>query len=324
MARVGTSAALVAVLGVIAPILLGLGLGAVFLPDSSFYVHLFLGATLCATSVGITARVLKDLGRSDTGEARVILGAAVIDDVLGLVVLAAVSALIQAADRGVAPEPLPVLWIAAKAVLFLGIAIGAGVALTPFLYRMASHLRGGGVLLGVSVAFCFLLAWLASLVGLAPIIGAFAAGLVLESAHSRPFVERGEHPLEHLIHPVVGFLGPIFFVTVGMRVDLATFGDPSVLGLAAALTAAALVSKQACMFGVLDRSIRRLPVGIGMIPRGEVGLIFANIGLSLHIGAEPVLSPGVFSAVMMMVMVTTLVTPPLLAWSLGRDGSTTP
>lgn len=318
MARVGTSAALVAVLGVVAPMALGIGVGLWLLPEASFYVHLFLGATLSATSVGITARVLKDIGRSDTGEARVILGAAVIDDVLGLVVLAAVSGLIDAANRGVSPTAGPVFFLAGKAVLFLGLAVGLGVLLTPFFYRHAARLRGGGVLLGISLAFCFGLAWLASVAGLAPIVGAFAAGLILENAHYRDFVAQGDEPLEHLIHPIVAFLGPVFFVLMGLKVDLAAFADPSVLGLAAALTLAAIVGKQVCSLGVLDRTVRRLPVGIGMIPRGEVGLIFANIGLGLHIGDEPIVSEPVFTAVVIMVMVTTLVTPPALTWSL-RD-----
>jgi Kef-type K+ transport system membrane component KefB len=319
MARVGASAALVAVLGVVAPMVLGMGVSAWLLPEASFYVHLFLGATLCATSVGITARVLKDIGQSDTGEARIILGAAVIDDVLGLVVLAAVSGLIAAADQGVDPAVGPVLWLAGKAVLFLGLAIGLGILLTPFFYRNAARMQGGGVLLVISLAFCFLLAWLASAAGLAPIVGAFAAGLILESAHYRPFVERGDEELEHLVHPIVAFLAPVFFVSMGMRVDLATFADPSVLGLAGCLTLAAIVGKQLCSLGVLDRTVRRLPVGIGMIPRGEVGLIFANIGLGLHIGGEPIVPPAVFTAVVIMVMVTTLVTPPALAWSLRRQ-----
>ncbi len=314
MLKVGGSALLVAVLGVVAPMALGFVVGEWLLPEASIYVHLFLGATLSATSVGITARVLKDLGRTDTPEARIILGAAVIDDVLGLVILAAVTAIIEAADRGVAATPGPVLLLAGKAIGFLGAAIGLGVLLTPLLYRAAARLRGGGVLLGTSLAFCFGMSWLASAVGLAPIVGAFAAGLILESAHYRPFVERGDRQLEDLVHPVVAFLGPVFFVSMGLRVHLAAFADPSILGLAAALTVAAILGKQICSVGVLKRGVRRLPVGLGMIPRGEVGLIFANIGMGLHIGGEAVITPAVYSAVVVMVIVTTLITPPLLTW----------
>jgi Kef-type K+ transport system membrane component KefB len=318
MAKVGGTALRVAVLGVVAPMLLGWAVGAALLPDHSTYVHLFLGATLCATSVGITARVLQDLGESKSREAQVILGAAVIDDVLGLVVLAAVSGVIAAADAGASPEIGPIVWIVAKAAVFLFGAVGLGVWLTPWLYRQAARLRGSGVLLGISLAFCFALSWAAGAVGLAPIVGAFAAGLVLEGAVYRPFVDRGEHELEHLIHPVSQFLAPVFFVLMGFRVDLSTFADPSVLGLAAALCVAAVIGKQACVLGVFDRTLRRLPVGVGMVPRGEVGLIFANIGLTLKIGGERVIDGSTFAAVVIMVIVTTLVTPPALAWSLRR------
>ncbi len=320
MAKVGPSAALVALLGVVAPMLLGIAVGQILLPERSFYVHLFLGAALTATSVGITARVLADLGQSQTKEARVILGAAVIDDVLGLVILAAVSGIIEAADAGIPAEFAPIGWIIAKAALFLGAAVGLGVLLAPRIYRTAAKLRGGGVLLGISLAFCFLLSWLSTAVGLAPIVGAFAAGLVLEGAHYKTFVDQGERPLEELIRPVSQFLAPIFFVLMGFRVDLATLGEGSVLGLALALTFAAIAGKQLCMFGVIDRSIRRVPVGLGMIPRGEVGLIFANIGLGLSIAGQPIIDAHVFTAVVIMVMITTLVTPPALTWSFRASG----
>lgn len=318
MARVGASAMLVAILGVIAPMLLGFGVGQVFLPDHSTYVHLFLGATLTATSVGITARVLKDLGRSQTPEAQVILGAAVIDDVLGLVILASVSGIIHSADQGIPLSVAPVLGIVGKSVLFLGGAVGLGVMLAPWFYRHAAKMRGGGVLLGISLGFCFFLAYLASVVDLAPIVGAFAAGLILEGAIYEPFVEKGERDLEALVEPVVHFLSPIFFVLMGFRVDLSALTNLHALGLALALTIAAIIGKQVCMLGVRDRRIQRLPVGIGMIPRGEVGLIFANIGLTLTVGGERVIEPATFTAVVLMVMLTTLMTPPLLAWALRR------
>lgn len=318
MAKVGPSSLLVATLGVVAPMLLGFGVGQWLLPDAPFLVSLFLGASLSATSVGITARVLKDLGESDSREARILLGAAVIDDVLGLIVLAAVSAMIESAGSGEGFALLPVALLAGKAVAFLGVALALGSWLTPFLYRIAARLRGGGVLLGFSLAFCFGLSWLAAQVNLAPIVGAFAAGLILESAHYRPFVERGDRPLEELVHPVVSFLAPVFFVRMGMQVDLVTFTDPSVLSIAAGLIVAAVLGKQICSFGVLERGLRRLAVGIGMIPRGEVGLIFANIGLTLRIDGEPVLSPALFSALVVMVIATTLTTPPLLGWALRR------
>jgi Kef-type K+ transport system membrane component KefB len=317
MMKVGVPSLLVAVLGVFAPFLLGWGVGVLLLPDRSFYVHAFLGATLTATSVGITARVLSDLGRSQSAEARVILGAAVIDDVLGLVILAVVGGIITAADSGQQLSSAQVLWVLGKSVLFLFGALVLGLKLSPRLFGMASRLRGNGVLLATALSFCFALSYLAAAVGLAPIVGAYAAGLILEKVHYRDFSSKGERELEHLIQPIAVFLVPIFFVMMGMQVDLGVFARKEVLGLAALLTGAAIVGKQACSLGAFGR-LDRLSIGIGMIPRGEVGLIFANIGLGLSVGGEPVVDSGIFSAVVIMVIVTTIVTPPALKWSLGR------
>ena len=318
MMRVGVPSLMVAVLGVVTPFALGWGVGAWLLPDKSTYVHVFLGATLTATSVGITARVLQDLGRSQAREARVILGAAVIDDVLGLVVLAVVSALIVAADRGVEMSYGAVAWLTVKALGFLAVALALGVRVSPKLFGLAFRLRGRGVLLAASLVFCFLLAYLAAAVGLAPIVGAYAAGLILEDVHTRDFVARGEVQLEDLVRPSSQFLVPVFFVLMGMRVELLAFARLDVIGLAAALTAAAIIGKQACALGVLRTGIDGLSVGLGMIPRGEVGLIFASVGAALTLGGQRVVDEGIFSAVVIMVVVTTLVTPPALKWSLAR------
>ena len=318
MLAVGWTSLLVAMLGVIAPFALGWGVGAWLLPGHSPYVHAFLGATLCATSVGITARVLQDLGRSQSPEARVILGAAVIDDVLGLIVLAVVTGAIASAAQGAAMGYGSIIAIVLKATVFLVGGIALGVWLSPRVFRMAAHLKSPGVLLATGLALCFMLSWLAGVVGLAPSVGAFAAGLVLEDVHSADFRDRGERGLEELVHPISGFLVPVFFVLMGMKTDLRSFAAPGVLLLAAALTVAAVIGKQACALGTWQQGINRLAVGIGMIPRGEVGLIFANVGLALTLGAERIVSPEVYSAVVVMVIVTTLLTPPALKWSLGR------
>jgi Kef-type K+ transport system membrane component KefB len=318
MMKVGATSLIVASLGVIAPFALGWGVGAWLLPEHSVYVHAFLGATLCATSVGITARVLKDLGRSQSTEARIVLGAAVIDDVLGLVILSVVTGVITAADRGGTLSPLEVGAVLGKATLFLFASIALGVLLAPRLFRVAAKLKARGVLLATGLSLCLALAWVADAIGLAPIVGAFAAGLILEDVHYRDFVERGEHGLEELVHPVSEVLVPVFFVLMGLRTDLRSFLSPGVLGLAAALTVAAIIGKQVCGLGARGPGLNRLAIGIGMIPRGEVGLIFANIGLALSIKGEPVISPAVYSAVVVMVIVTTLVTPPALRWGLSR------
>lgn len=318
MMKVGLTALLVAVLGVVTPFALGWGVGAIFLPEHSVYVHAFLGATLTATSVGITARVLRDLGRSQTPEARVILGAAVIDDVLGLVILAVVGGVIQAANTGTALSYGATGLIVAKAALFLFGAVALGLALSPRLFRLASRLRGRGVLLATALVFCFGLSYLAAAIGLAAIVGAYAAGLILEDVHYRDFTQRGEHGLEELLQPIGGFLVPVFFVLMGMRVDLAAFGRGEVLGFAAVLTLAAVIGKQACALGVLGGNLDRLSIGLGMIPRGEVGLIFASLGLGLTVRGEAIVDQAIYSAVVIMVIVTTMATPPALRWSLAR------
>ena len=317
MMKVGLVALLVAVLGVVTPFALGWGVGLVLLPDHSPYAHAFIGATLTATSVGITARVLADLGKSKSPEARVILGAAVVDDVLGLVILAIVSGAIAAANAGREIDTGHMIGVVLKAVLFLGGALALGVATSKRLFRLASRLRGRGVLLTSALVFCFVLAYFAALVGLAPIVGAYAAGLILEDVHFRDFREHAEHQLEDLLAPVASLLVPVFFVLMGMRVDLTAFARVDVLGLAAALTVAAIVGKQACSLGAYG-GLDRLSVGLGMVPRGEVGLIFAGIGLTLTVGAERIVDEALFSAVVIMVIVTTMMAPPALKWSLAR------
>jgi Kef-type K+ transport system membrane component KefB len=318
MAKVGPSAALAAVLGVVTPFALGWGVSAWLLPAAGPYVHAFLGATLAATSVGITARVLQDLDRSRTAEARIILGAAVVDDVLGLVVLAVVAGVIAAADSGTALSLGSIAAIVARAFGFLAVTLAVGVATAPAAFRLASRLRGRWTLLSLGLALAFGCAWLAGRMGLAPIIGAFAAGLVLEPRHFQPFTERGERSLEDLLHPISAFLVPVFFVVTGMNTDLASFARPGVLGLAAALTAAGVLGKLACGLGVVQPGVDRLTVAVGMIPRGEVGLIFAGVGLTLQLGGRPVLDAGTYAALVILVIVTTLVTPPALRWSIAR------
>ena len=321
MMRVGVSALAVAVLGVVAPFALGWAVAAWLLPEHSLYLHMFVGATLCATSVGITARVLKDLGESQSDEARIVLGAAVIDDVLGLVILAVVMGVVAAADSGGVMSYASIGWIVAKAVLFLFGALALGLVLSPRLMPLAARLKAPSTLLAFGLAFCFVLSWAAHALGLASIVGAFAAGLILEDTHFKAFVEKGEHPLQESIHPISAFLVPVFFVLMGMHTDLRAFADASVLGLAAALTLAAIVGKQACSLGVRGRA-DRLSVGIGMIPRGEVGLIFASIGLTLSVRGERIVDAAIYSAIVIMVVVTTLVTPPALKWSLARRRKT--
>jgi Kef-type K+ transport system membrane component KefB len=286
MMSVGASSLLVAVLGILAPFFLGWGVSAWLLPDEELLVHLFIGATLTATSVGITARVLTDLGKISARESKIILGAAVIDDILGLVIL--------------------------------GGAILIGGWISPRVFRLASRLRVRGMLLAVSLIFLFAMSWLADAIGLATIVGAFAAGLILDEVHYRDFLDRGDHTLEELIHPIGSFLVPVFFVWIGARVDLSAFAQTGIVGFALLLSLAAILGKMICAAGVIERGLDRVSVAVGMVPRGEVGLIFASIGAGLTLHGESVVSGDVFAAVVIMVMVTTLITPPALKITLAR------
>ena len=320
MMKVGVASFMVAVFGVVTPFFLGWGVGYWFLPEESIYVHIFIGATLTATSVGITARVLKDLGKIQSREAKIILGAAVIDDILGLVILAVVAGIISAVAGGGGEgiSSIAVLWIIAKAVLFVVGAIVIGSIVLPHYFKLAFKMKVKGVFLSFCLLVCFFLAFLAGKIGLAPIVGAFAAGLILDKVHFKEFQDRGEYTIEQLIAPIGVFLVPIFFVRMGMMVDLKTFGQVEILGFAAVLTLAAIIGKQACALAIFDKVTNRVAIGLGMIPRGEVGLIFAGIGARLMLDGHPVVSSGTYSAVVIMVIVTTLVTPPALKVSLLR------
>ena len=315
LARVGLSSLLVASIGIVVPIALGWGAAAWLLPKSPTIAHVFVGAALSATSVGITARVLKDLGGTKTRQAQIILGAAVLDDILGLIVLAVVTAIATAGAAGLA------LWTVAgilvRAVLFLGAAAVAGHFLSSRIIRLAARTDRPETILVIGLALCFSLAYAAELIGLADIIGAFAAGLLLDpyGRGVRPGQEAAT--LAELIHPLSSLFVPLFFVLMGIQVHVGSVGTLSAFAFAVVLTLGALVGKAACALGV-GAGTNRLAIGIGMIPRGEVGLIFAGIGSSLIVDGQPLLPQSLFSAIVVMVLVTTLVTPVGLRWAFAR------
>jgi len=333
MAAVGLSSFLVACIGVVTPFFLGWGVAHWFWSDLealvapsmraavspyATYVQIFIAGVLCATSVGITARVLKDMGKIQLAESRIVLGAAVIDDVLGLIVLAVCVGIVGAATGGGEFHSLDILWIILKSfAFFLGMAIFGPFLARP-IFKLMANFRVKGMLLTTALMICFIASYVASKIGLAPIVGAFASGLILEDAHFKAMPERREHRLEELISPLTIFLAPIFFVRMGILVDLSAFGNVSILGFALALTAVAIIGKQACALAVVERGLDRIAVGLGMIPRGEVGLIFANEGTKLMVNGFPIVDPNVLSAVVIMVMITTLVTPPVLKWKFSR------
>jgi Kef-type K+ transport system membrane component KefB len=297
--RAGVQSSVVALVGIACPLLLGYGLGRWWGLDP--ITAIFIGATLTATSVGITARVLADLGRLQDPAARVVLGAAVIDDILGLVILAVVTGLVQTGVFSVGT----VLLILFKALVFLGAAIVLGLRFAPSLLKVVSQMRVRGSLIVAAVVFCVSMAALSEVIGLATIIGAFAAGLVLEKTDRRAHIEEA-------IKPVADLFVPVFFVIVGMKVDPATlnpFGGAGWSGLllTGLLVVVAVVSKLAAGLGVYRKGIRRWPVAVGMVPRGEVGLIFAGIGL-----ASRVIDADLYAALVAMVMISTFMVPPWL------------
>lgn len=317
--KVGWSSLLVATVGVVLPFFLGWAVSYWFLPQQSYYVHSFIGATLCATSVGITARVLQDIGAIATREAKIILGASVIDDILGLLILAVVSGMITGANEGVGVSLGSISYLVGIAVVFLFGSLLLGIWLMPPIFQQAAKTAKRPVaLFSLSLALCFFLAYLSIVFGLAPIVGAFAAGLILERVPFEKILHAEEMSPDKMLHPLSAFLVPLFFVQMGLKLDLVSLFRLDVLGLAAALTIAALVGKQVCGVGAIGKNLSRLSIGIGMIPRGEVGLIFAGIGLTLMVKGERILDEAVFSAILIMVIVTTIVTPPLLQWSFAR------
>jgi len=321
--KVGLSSLLVAVVGVVLPFGLGWLVGALMLPDHSFYVHAFIGATLCATSVGITARVLQDIHKIRSREAKIILGAAVIDDILGLVVLAIITGMITGASSGLDLSVGSIVWLIAKVAIFLAGSLLLGVLFVPRLFRQAAKAKMKGMLFSLSLVFCFLLSYLATLIDLASIVGAFAAGLILERVPFEEYLHEDEPSPEAMLHPLSAFLVPLFFMQMGLKIDLSSLFRPEVLGLALALTVVAILGKQACGLGALERGLSRLSIGIGMVPRGEVGLIFAGVGLTLSVGGERIIDEAVFAAILTMVMITTVITPPLLQWSFFRSSNKT-
>jgi len=306
MRAVGRSASLVGILGVVLPLGLGLLVTTILLPSSSFAAHLFIGGVLTATSVGITARVLRDLGQMDRPESKIIMGAAVIDDVLGLLVLAVVTALIVTGSVSLGN----IFGITLKAVLFLAGSIGIGMRVTPKIVRRLARLNVENVKLLFGVGFAFVLSWLANFAGLATIIGAFAAGLILEHFFDK---ELEGFSLRDMLTPVESLIVPIFFVLMGLQVKLEAFNNLSVVYLAAGLTVVAVIGKIVCGYAA-GRGLKRLAIGIGMMPRGEVGLIFAGIGRGLGVVSDPI-----FASIVIMVIITTMLTPPLLKLTLGAS-----
>ncbi len=302
MRRLGLRSAIVAACGVAASFAFGWLVARIALPESPSLVRIFLAASLTATSVGIGAAVLRDLVRVDTDEGRLMIGAAVIDDVLALAVLSAVTAFINAEA-----SPKRVIASLGGALLFLIAAVLVGGWLGPRIVRAASRLHASGAQLGVALGICFALSWAADAVGLAAIVGAFAAGLVLEP----------DQTLLGELRPTTSLLAPLFFISTGLHTDLRTLLRPGALVLTAGLTLAAIAGKMACA-ALVGRGVDRWAVAFGMIPRGEVQLVYATLGTSLLLDGRPILDGAMYTAIVGVVFLTTLIAPPLLRMRLLR------
>ncbi|QDU25334.1 High-affinity Na(+)/H(+) antiporter NhaS3 [Anatilimnocola aggregata] len=299
--KVGGASVAVALAGVILPF--SLGYAVCWAMELDYLVSLFVGAALTATSVGITARVLSDLGRLQDPEGQVILGAAILDDVIGLVILAVVTGMAGGAEV----TALGVAQTTGIAFGFLVVTLLLGLWIVPWLDRILQVFRMPGSPTIIALVVALGLAWLADQVGSALIIGAFAAGLFQRELPMHEEIEKGVASLGH-------FFVPIFFVAVGAAVDVRTFNplDPAahpILLLGGLLVVAAIIGKFAAGFAPFWFKGNKAIIGVGMIPRGEVGLIFAGMGLS-----SGIFDRGLFSAVALMVMVTTFIAPVWLKW----------
>jgi Kef-type K+ transport system membrane component KefB len=299
--RVGPQAAVVAVVGVVTPFAAGTA-GLVYLFGVPTIPAIFAGAALTATSIGITAKVLAEIGRLTSTEGQIIIGAAVLDDVLGIIVLAVVASLVKTGEIAIAN----ILYLTISAGVFLVGAILLGRALSPYFVALVNEMKTRGTLLLAALIFAFILSYIAVAIQLEAILGAFAAGLILAETDKR-------RELEEQVIPVADFLVPIFFVCVGAKTDLGVL-NPTVpsnregLTLAIFLIVVAILGKVVTGLTVFGQpGINRLAIGVGMIPRGEVGLVFAGVG-----SASGALSKATEAAIIMMVILTTFLAPPLL------------
>ncbi|MDM9381259.1 cation:proton antiporter [Chlorogloeopsis sp. ULAP01] len=301
--KVGSYSAIVAFVGVAAPFFGGT-LGLVYLFGVPTVPAIFAGATLTATSIGITAKVLAELQYLNRKEGRIIIGAAVLDDVLGIIILAVVASLAKTGEV----ELTNVLYLIISAVVFLVGAVLLGRLFNPYFVKIVDELRTRGQLLIPALIFAFVLSYIATAIKLEAILGAFTAGLVLAETQKC-------RALKNQVIPIADILVPIFFVVVSAKTNIGVL-NPFVpenregLIIAAFLIVVAIVGKVISGFAVFDREeTNRLAIGVGMIPRGEVGLVFAGIG-----STTGVLSGSLDAAIIVMVILTTFLAPPLLSF----------
>jgi Kef-type K+ transport system membrane component KefB len=299
--RVGPTAAIVAVVGVVIPCVCGT-VGLIYLFHLDAIPAVFAGAALTATSIGITAKVLAEIGKLNSKEGQIIIGAAVLDDILGIIILAVVASLAKTGEI----EVSNIIYLIISAGVFLIGSILLGRWLIPFFVNLVSRMQTRGELLISSLIFALILAYIGNIIHLEAILGAFAAGLILAETEKRS-------ELEEQIIPVADVLVPIFFVCVGAKTDLSVL-NPAIASnregiiIAGFLILVAIVGKLITGLTVFGQGkINKLAVGVGMIPRGEVGLVFLGVG-----SASGALDDATEAAIIMMVILTTFLAPPLL------------
>lgn len=302
MSSVGPSSLRVAIAGVVLPFILGFFTARLLMPELSIKTDMFVAATLGATSIGITASVLQEMNKAEGKEGRIILGAAVMDDILGLIMLAIISGIIVSGELNLGNIFQTIL----LAALFLVLTFKLGPIYLRFSIALVKRLDIIEAKMFISFLFVMVLAWFANLVGLATIIGAFAGGVILADAYFKDWHDSRGYTIKELIMPLEVIFAPIFFVLMGVQVKLEKIFSIDVIIIATGLLVAAIIGKLLSGF-VAGRGLNRLAIGIGMLPRGEVGLIFASIGKTFD-----VISDELFASIVLMVIVTTLITPPLL------------
>jgi Kef-type K+ transport system membrane component KefB len=308
LVKVGFDSFITATIGVILPSALGfmamrlLGLG-------GGLEALLVGATFAATSVGITAKVFTEFKKLKTPSAQIVLGAAVVDDVMGLVILAAVAG-IATTGRFSASE---ITLILAKVGVFFGAALFLGHYVLPRVFKIYPRIEQPGILTVLVVMFALAFADLAYLAGLAPIVGAFTAGLLLDEVKLRYSGGVTTHRVEELVKPIMDFLLPIFFVSIGVQVKLDTLWHGTNFLLILLFLILAVLGKTVCGMACKGQGVDRLGIGLGMIPRGEVGLIFAAFGLQ-----QRIVSPEIYSILIFVVLLTTILGPLLLKFRIRR------
>jgi Kef-type K+ transport system membrane component KefB len=304
--KAGGWATAVAFIGVVVPYFLGYFVFLHFGLSSTQAI--FGGAILTATSVGITARVFMDLKKLETKEAKIVLGAAVIDDVIGLAILAVVLKLVQGGTVTFGT----VASISGNAVLFLVLSVAAGILIAPTLFKFVSRMKQEHIIFIIGIAFCFVVSAFATKVGLASIVGSFITGLVFSTTNQSEKIRMD-------IKPIYAFFVPVFFVFMGTNVDIRVFNpfvvaNREILIFGAVLFAVAFIGKTVAGFVVMKKGINKFLIGVSMVPRGEVGLIFAGIGFKNN-----VFGSNEYSALVAVIMLTTFITPIILKYILSKQ-----